>query len=142
MPAKKINLETKTQEVKARKSTAPATKKSPKTAPKTSAKSKKPTPVKVAKSSSPAPSPVFSQDQVATRLHMAAQKGRQDLQWRRQNIGQHRLVSALGQVGQARIQRNAIGLRVEFGGCDCGFIDVNCVNGLCTKLGSANGQDA
>ena len=80
MPAKKINLETKTQEVKARKSTAPATKKSPKTAPKTSAKSKKPTPVKVAKSSSPAPSPVFSQDQVATRAYYIGER-RQTMGW-------------------------------------------------------------
>ena len=77
MPAKKSKAESKTKEVKAKKSAAPAAKKSPKTVTKSPAKA---TPVKAAKPAAPAPVPVITQDQIATRAYYIGER-RQTMGW-------------------------------------------------------------
>ena len=79
MPAKKSKAESKTKEVKAKKPSAPAAKKSPKTATKSPAKDKA-APVKVAKPAAPAPTPVITQDQIATRAYYIGER-RQTMGW-------------------------------------------------------------
>ena len=79
MPAKKSKAESKTKEVKAKKSAAPAAKKSPKTVTKSPAKAKA-SPVKAAKPAAPAPAPVITQDQIATRAYYIGER-RQTMGW-------------------------------------------------------------
>jgi hypothetical protein len=79
MPAKKSKAESKTKEVKSKKSAAPAAKKSPKTVTKSPAKAKS-LPVKVAKPAAPAPVPVITQDQIATRAYYIGER-RQTMGW-------------------------------------------------------------
>jgi hypothetical protein len=70
MPAKKSKAESKTKEVKSKKSAAPAAKKSPKTVTKSPAKVAKPA----------APAPVNTQDQIATRAYYIGER-RQTMGW-------------------------------------------------------------
>jgi len=70
MPAKKSKAESKTKEVKSKKSAAPAAKKSPKTVTKSPAKVAKPA----------APAPVITQDQIATRAYYIGER-RQTMGW-------------------------------------------------------------
>ena len=87
-----------------------------------------------------------SQHQRTTSSHTAAQQGRQHLEGRGQNIGQHRLVHTLAHTralfGQSRLQLHMVGLRVEQGRTHRIGVDVQRVDVLRAKLGRTNGQNA
>jgi len=70
------------------------------------------------------------------------QQGRQHLQGCGQNIGQHGLVLPLGQRGLAGLQANLIGLRIQSGGCERSFINVDGIDPAGAILGRTDRQDA
>lgn len=79
MPAKKSQAESKTKEVKTKKSAAPAARKAPKTSTKSPAKAKVASP-KAAKPAAPVPAPVITRDQIATRAYYIGER-RQNMGW-------------------------------------------------------------
>jgi len=79
MPAKKSQAESKTKEVKTKKSAAPAAKKAPKSSTKSPAKAKVASP-KAAKPAAPVPAPVITRDQIATRAYYIGER-RQNMGW-------------------------------------------------------------